>query len=485
MVRVENGSLLEVTHALADAIGNNPIHSTTVFMLGSVTHLSTTGTQQYITDWVRSRWWLKNRFGEKCMVLPLMPVPVMGLAGRSTVRALLESLNWFSALKDTEAVLVKECIEDYCSTFIHSTGTDTDTDSQEMDWANSRQCFRVPAGLDTKAYVLLVSKGWGSRPDCVPPLSQGAEKKIVLKLIAVLNSAFDLGLSTDLALARTSEALRSARMEKEFQKLIAVIGGSHAGRLADQLLAREAQVCTLTQPGWRASKSNIEKVVGELLCLSPPPDVIVVQCLDNSSFFCQHEDGSLTLPARALADGKFHLTGDLKVASKDQTVNLVKLLVPLLKAVPDAEIILITCIPRFMYVPCCNKHCKRMPEDTAKLKADLCSMKRNIRSQLFCEKLGAVKIIDPVAVCETTLPDSYSDSTHLTAVQYEKLATAFVDSLCNAPAVSSVGCAQPDAKRARLMSGQPTSGQYMSRGGRGARRGRRGRGRGYGSRGSW
>ena len=136
VVRVENGSLLEVTHALADAIGNNPIHSTTVFMLGSVTHLSTTGTQQYITDWVRSRWWLKNRFGEKCMVLPLMPVPVMGLAGRSTVRALLESLNWFSALKDTEAVLVKECIEDYCSTFIHSTGTDID--SQERDWANSR-----------------------------------------------------------------------------------------------------------------------------------------------------------------------------------------------------------------------------------------------------------------------------------------------------------------------------------------------------------
>ena len=162
MVRVENDSLLEVTHALADAIGNNPIHSTTIFMLVSVTHLSTTGTQQYITDWVKSRWWLKNRFGEKCMVLPLVPVPVMGLAGRSTVRALLESLNWFSALKDTEAVLVKDCIENYCSTFIHSSGTDTD--SQERDWANSRQCFRVPAGLDTKAHVLLVSALTASHP---------------------------------------------------------------------------------------------------------------------------------------------------------------------------------------------------------------------------------------------------------------------------------------------------------------------------------
>ena len=91
----------------------------------------------------------------------------------------------------------------------------------------------MPAGLDTKAYVSLVSEGWGSRPDCIPPLSKAAEKKLILQLIAVLNSAFDLGLSTELSLERTGDAIKSARLEKEFQKLIAVVGGSHAGRLAD------------------------------------------------------------------------------------------------------------------------------------------------------------------------------------------------------------------------------------------------------------
>ena len=100
------------------------------------------------------------------------------------------------------------------------------------------------------------------------------------------------------------------------------------------------------------SKNNIDKVVSELLSLNPPPDVIVLHCLDNSAFFSRNEDGSLTLLVRAMADGKYHLTGDLKVASKDQTVNLVKLLVPLLKAVPEADIILMTCIPRFMYSTC-------------------------------------------------------------------------------------------------------------------------------------
>ena len=233
------------------------------------------------------------------------------------------------------------------------------------------------------------------------------------------------------------------------------------------------------------SKNNIDKVVSELLSLNPPPDVIVLHCLDNSAFFSRNEDGSLTLLVRAMADGKYHLTGDLKVASKDQTVNLVKLLVPLLKAVPEADIILMTCIPRFMYVPCCSRHCQRLPEETARLKAVLVAMKRNVRSQLFYEKLGAVKIIDPVAVCETTLPDSYADCSHLNSAEYEKLAVAVFDSLCSVAAGSSSGTTQPEAKRERMMSGTPTAGHKRGPGWGGARRGGRGRDRGYGRRGSW
>ena len=61
-----------------------------------------------------------------------------------------------------------------------------------MDWFNGWQCFRVPAGLDTKVYVSLVSEGRGNRPDCIPPLSQAAERGLVLTLIEELNRAFEL-----------------------------------------------------------------------------------------------------------------------------------------------------------------------------------------------------------------------------------------------------------------------------------------------------
>ena len=145
----------------------------------------------------------------------------------------------------------------------------------------------------------------------------------------------------------------SARRHRGLQKLIAVVAGSHAARLSEQLRGKEAQICELTQPGWRAGKLTVNNAVQELLSLSPPADVIVLQCLDNSSYFSLNEDGSLTLPSKSLLDGKYHLSGELKIATKEQVANLLKVLLPILKAVPSAELILITCIPRYMYAKCC------------------------------------------------------------------------------------------------------------------------------------
>ena len=121
-VEVEDGSLLEVTYALADAIVNTSIQDGTVFLLGSVSHLSKSGTQQYITDWIRSRLWLRNRFGEKCMVLHLFPVSAQGISSKCTVRSIIELLHWVMSLNDTEAVLVKKCTENYCNTHLGTTG---------------------------------------------------------------------------------------------------------------------------------------------------------------------------------------------------------------------------------------------------------------------------------------------------------------------------------------------------------------------------
>ena len=238
---------------------------------------------------------------------------------------------------------MKGILENFCTKFIHSTGTG------ETDWASGRQCFRVPASLDTKATVSLVSERWGGCPDCLPPLSQAAERTEILSLISMLNGAFDLGLSTGPSMERSSKVIRIASRKIGFRKLLAVVGGSHVAQLAEQLMAKEAQVFELTQPGWDVCKRSVELVIGELTVLTPATDVILLQCLDNSAYFCQNEDSSSTLLVKAISDGKYHMVGDLRIATKEQVNNLYKMLKPLCSTIPGAEVILVSRIPRYIY----------------------------------------------------------------------------------------------------------------------------------------
>ena len=83
VVRVEDGSLREVTLALADCIGKGTLSNNSVIMLGSMHHMSQVGTAQYCLDWVRSRWWLRERFGEDKVILPASPVPSRVSAARA------------------------------------------------------------------------------------------------------------------------------------------------------------------------------------------------------------------------------------------------------------------------------------------------------------------------------------------------------------------------------------------------------------------
>ena len=128
-VRVEDGSLQDIMYALADTVGNAKLAEGTVILLGSVSYLGEVGTAQYLTDWCKSRWWLKNRFGEGCHILPLMPVPSQDIKGTGLVRSLLETLTWFESQHATETILLRDMLRNYILVHIRQ-GTNWDRQPQ-------------------------------------------------------------------------------------------------------------------------------------------------------------------------------------------------------------------------------------------------------------------------------------------------------------------------------------------------------------------
>ena len=486
VVRVEDGSLREVTLALADCIGNGTLSTNSIILLGSLHHMSQVGTAQYCLDWVRSRWWLRERFGEDKVILPASPIPVAGFTGSSTVRTFIEVAAWVSSLGCTEALLAKDTLQHLADMHLGHTSTGA--------LCNERLCYRLPASLDSRLFNTHVSEGWGSRPVGIPPLSHTAEEALVLPLIEMLNDSFKLGLDPLPSLERTEAGLRDIESARGVECNHLVIGGSHAGRLATALKRAGVYVDQLTTGGWKPTKAGVSALVEDMGKLTIVPDTVVIFGLDNSSFFVLGEDGTLTLPAKG-PGGRYHVEGELRVASKEQAKNLIKTIKPLFAVFPGSTKVLVTPLPRYCAVPCCNDAAHligRGAKMTERIQGELSQMRRTIRSELYMEKVGQVRILDPAIVGEVLEANSYLDGTHLTGDWYNSLAEVVMD-----PQDAETDPTGPDmlagSTRKRKASGDtgykrggdprwPASG----RGPRGVYgRGRPRGGNGWGRRGTW
>jgi hypothetical protein len=450
-----------------------------VVLLGSFSHLCTAGTEHYLSDWVKSRWWIRERLGEYISVLPLAPVWIEGLKGRSQIRSLFESLTWFSALNATEAVLMKDIFKNTISkhfTCIAGSG-----------WVADRQCFRLPAGLDTRATIATVSDGWNSWPDSVPPLSQAAEKEYISSLLVRLNEAFELNLDLDPCYARRLADINEQRDSDSAAKLIVVIGGSHAANTAKALELAGANVLYITSHGWKLSADGVKVALESLNALDMDPDLILLQVLDNNSFFVAKDDGSLSLPVKG-SDKKFHITGDLRVATKDQTGSILKTVKPLLDIMPSVTKIMILPVPRYCYSRCCEKagHVANFkPELVTEIRSGLNVVKKAVRTYLFKEKFKGASLIDLYSAITDLGPELYADPVHLKQGGYDGLATRVREILAGSAGGDSTAdpaLAEQQNKRIRILSmgaarGSGTRGpsaQFRGGTGRGGRAGYRG-----------
>jgi hypothetical protein len=366
--------------------------------------------------------------------------------------------------------------------------------SNVQDWTGlgtGTLCFRLPAGLDTRAVAATVSEGWSSLPESALPLSKVAEKDLVNTLLAMLNDAFDANLDLDPCLSRDINEINEQRASDTAEKLILVIGSSHAANVAHALELQGANVRYLTDRGWKLSVDSINHAVKSLTELECLPDLILIQVLDKNTFFVVKEDGTLSLPAKG-KDKKFHVAGKLRVATKEHMCSVLKTLKPLLDALPSVSKAMILPVPRYCYKKCCNDetHVTNFGDNLANMvKSGLAAVKKTVRTFLFREKYTGIRIIDPYSAVSGLGSDKYVDPVHLIQAGYHDLAGHVLGVLAGTvegdkPADPS-SAVQNSSKRIRILSMGSGRGSVRGRGdlnrgraGRGGRSGQRG-GRGH------
>jgi hypothetical protein len=476
VMRVENGSLSEITHELIKKLPKEGAVAGTVVMLGSAIQLGVESVAFYASEWKRCRNVLKKELGD-IIVIPLLHLTPVGIEERTILRGMIDMAAWFDDMEEIELRLIR-------NTRMNFFEVNLGRQDRGPGWADYHLNSRMPVSLaeDSTGTSAYVTGDWGKRPEKVSPLTESGEKHWVGLLIGEINRELKLGLATSVSFGRTLSAVK--RVGEDVGKISAVtVGASNAARTAAALKRKGVETVPLGQAGWKISEDSVAYLENELSGYVARSEFVVLHCLDSSVFYELEKSGAMSIPA-AGPDGIHHVLGKVVVARGLQLEILLETVEPVLKQRSDLLTFLVC--PTIRHVEaCCTAHDslsadERRAEGERQLR-ELGSLWREVKNWLIKKGYSNTLMVDPLQASAAAADidkarENMRDAVHMKAVGYSRLADKIKEMakgwMLNRKRAGEVG-SEPDSKRARF---DPNPG----RGGNGGGKGGGGKGRGGG-----
>jgi hypothetical protein len=216
---------------------------------------------------------------------------------------------------------------------------------------------------------------------------------------------------------------------------------SNADRLANSAATLGIVTETVTSGGWILSTDAVTEILPQVsaFCASLPAEApVVIYCLDNVSFCCADSDGQISAITK-LADGIFHVAGEIVVVHEVTLAAAVTNLKRIILACGDRRVIIITPGPRYLTQPCCcdGSHCVHLliPDAGMKMMADLARLhqfiQRRLSSSANCLAVPACDLLagkKGASLEEALAAFSSWGAVHGPNSSYTRMALALVDS---------------------------------------------------------
>ncbi len=173
ILRVENGSLAEITGELIRLSPRGGAVPGTVVMLGSAVMLGVESVAYYGAEWKRCRNIIKQEMGE-VIVIPLLHLSPVGIEDKTIFRSLLDMASWYDDMEEVELKLIRNTRMNFMEVNLARL-------ERGPGWADTHINSRMPVSLSassagTTAYV---TGDWGRRPERIAPLTEHGESKAV------------------------------------------------------------------------------------------------------------------------------------------------------------------------------------------------------------------------------------------------------------------------------------------------------------------
>jgi hypothetical protein len=425
IIRLENGSVLELASGLVDLMRGRQIAAGSVVLLTSASNMAAAGTAGYTEDLMAAIRLLRRDLGDHINYGPLPNILFNG-ASEELIRTNLEVGAWAQvAFRGCDALLKESFVLLEEAMRVRGEGGLQ---------TNYRCRLRLPTAHDKPDKFTTWSSGdWGNFPNKIRPPRTSEEADLYYSIFRELRENLALDLEPEPRIDRWPVMLHTVGDKK---KTFLVVGSSHSSRTAAALKRAGYNVDTITKPNWRALKNSVKDLASELAAEinvkleEKKTDVVVLQLLDSNIYWALQEDGS-TISARLGPDKQYHMDGDLITISKSAQHSLFNTLRPIFEVV-NKDFLLITPLPRFLVGGCCSDrdHMPNRQRDgfEQQLMSDLRDMASNFKDFLFTSGYKNGKIVDPqISLRGMSKEEMWgADPVHPKDVAYDKLVEGIV-----------------------------------------------------------
>jgi hypothetical protein len=339
--------------------------------------------------------------------------------------------------------------------------------------------------------------GWKGMGEQVMPFTQEVEEAQIMTMRDELEVNFGVTVTRNFDLRRTVDMGEVADY--------VLIGGSNGGNLGEVIDRKGRKVINLTEKGMRVTVETVGRLESKLSTegqdrVTIKDDmVVVIMVMDNSLYFVEEEDGGRHLPQRS-EDGKYHIDGQLKLATGRQAAKVMEKFLPILRRLKKNRKLIVVPSPRYVCKACCSdkNHCTNRGEEgfLSGMLSGIKEIRRVIRDSCHEWRVSNYKVVNICTMLDLQEESDYSawegamgeDPVHLTSQAYGKLADCIFQMAEGRDAVFSGGkrdLEEEDDRPAPTILGRKAwvYGSNGRGGGRGGLGGQGGRGTPRGGRG--
>ena len=415
IIRLEDGSIPDLTNIFLDSLSPFGIPAGTVVLLHSLSHLAWVGAAAYAEDLVRARQRITGTYRSGVLVLHGLPLPASGSSDPNIVNDLSAVSDWLNLVRDPSerdishtrvlwqarllasgsepslssvlggqppappppshppasclppAQLAKTVAEPPAATNISSVRPPASEASLGLSGsppaplnctptaqgpASPLLRLRLPASPDSLKPAVFI-KEW--IPNCVlVPVDESLERDVLTTLLKELNSKFNSKLDLNFTTSRDTNTISDLEDTPLVHENFIAIGSSHLTRTVTAMRAQGETVNSLASPHWKLNDENVESSATALaeIIKTNTTATIIYQLFDSCVFFSSSSPGEQATPKRG-EDGKFHVEGELVLADWHAFRKIFYVSIPLLRAGGNNKKIILSPLPRYSTAKCC------------------------------------------------------------------------------------------------------------------------------------